>query len=109
MTCPLGSGRAVGIFEPGQDRNRAMAFPCLSHCSFQLGRDGRVHALAHYRSQYLLQRAYGNYLGLGRLLDYVATSAGLSTGELTVVAGHIQLEAGVTDVRRLVARYETSN
>jgi thymidylate synthase len=97
------NGKAVAIFEPGHDRNNAMAFPCLSHCSFQLGRDRRVHALAHYRSQYLLQRGYGNYLGLGRLLDYVATAAGLETGELTVVAGYVQLEAGITAVRRLVA------
>ncbi|WP_329546456.1 hypothetical protein OG548_21035 [Streptomyces sp. NBC_01356] len=102
-------GKAVAIFEPGEDRNRAMAFPCLSHCSFQLGRDGRVHALAHYRSQYLLQRAYGNYLGLGRLLDYVATSAGLQTGELTVVAGYVQLEAAVTAVRRLAAQPRTES
>jgi hypothetical protein len=73
------NGKAVAIFEPGHDRNNAMAFPCLSHCG------------------------YGNYLGLGRLLDYVATAAGLETGELTVVAGYVQLEAGITAVRRLVA------
>jgi thymidylate synthase len=99
---------SLGVFAPGPDRNRAMAFPCLSHCSFQLDRDRRVHALAHYRSQYLLQRAYGNYLGLGRLLDYVATSAGLITGELTVVAGHIRLENGIKSVRHLVAQSTSS-
>ena len=66
-----------------------------------------MHALAQYRSQYLVHRAYGNYLGLGRLLDYVATAAGLRTGELTVVAGYIQMESPFTAVRRLVSSQET--
>jgi hypothetical protein len=37
---------ATAIYMPGSD-NSSMGFPCLSHCSFQLDRDGRVHLLAH--------------------------------------------------------------
>lgn len=76
---------------PGQD-SRVRAFPCLSHCSFQLDRAGTLHAMAHYRSHLMVQRAYGNYLGLGRLLDYIAGQAGLRTGELTVTAGYAALD-----------------
>ena len=76
---------------PGQD-NRVRGFPCLSHCSFQLDRSGTLHAMAHYRSHLMTERAYGNYLGLGRLLGYVAGQAGLRTGQLTVTAGYAVLD-----------------
>lgn len=93
---------AAVIYMPGTDNN-AMAFPCLSHCSFQIDRDGQVHLLAHYRSQYMVQRAYGNYVGLGRLLAYVAEQSGLRTGHLTVVAGLAQIEPPILGLREIVA------
>jgi thymidylate synthase len=60
-------------------------------CSFQLDHN-HLHLVAHYRSQYLVQRGYGNYLGLGRLLGYVAEATGLLAGELMVVAGYIAVD-----------------
>ncbi len=100
---PAASAGAV-IFAPGRDRLPVGGFPCLSHCSFQLDRNARVHALAHYRSQYLVERAYGNYLGLGRLLAYVCAQTGLGLGTLTVVAGYAQVDAGRTKIRPILAR-----
>ena len=94
----------VPVYVPGKDNN-AMAFPCLSHCSFQLDTDGHVHLLASYRSQYLVKRGYGNYLGLGRLLAHVAGQTGLQVGHLTVVAGLAHLEPPVMPVRAMVARF----
>ena len=82
---------ALPVRAPGQD-NSLLGFPCLSHCSFQLDRSGTLHAMAHYRSQLMVERAYGNYLGLGRLLSYIAAQAGLDTGELTVTAGYARLD-----------------
>jgi hypothetical protein len=79
---------------PGEDV-AAMAFPCLTYCSFQL--DGSLlHAVAHYRSQYLVQRAYGNYLGLGRLLRYVSEQTELEMGELMVIGAYVQIDPGVS-------------
>lgn len=86
---------------PGIDTG-AMATPCLSHLSFQLDRDGSVHALATYRSHYMVERAYGNYLGLGRLLGHVSRQSGLRPGKLTVVAGYAQIECGITLLRPLL-------
>lgn len=77
---------ALAVHDPGRDTS-AMAFPCLSLLSFQLERGQILHAVAHYRSQYLLQRGYGNYLGLAGLIRYVAAAAELRPGRLTVVAG----------------------
>jgi hypothetical protein len=83
---------ALPVRAPGPDTGILMGFPCLSHCSFQLDRSGTLHAMAHYRSHYMVEKAYGNYLGLGQLLNYVATQAGLMTGELTVTAGYARLD-----------------
>lgn len=76
---------ALPIFEPGAD-TAAMAFPCLSLLSFQHDRT-HLHAVAHYRSQYLTQRGYGNYLGITELINYVAEHTALTAGALTIVAG----------------------
>lgn len=91
-------GGVVQVYAAGRD-NSIMGFPCLSFCSFQLD-DGRLHLVAQYRSQRLVQRGYGNYLGLARLQGYVAEQAGLTPGGLMVVASRI--EADITK-RRLQA------
>ncbi|MER7514586.1 thymidylate synthase [Streptomyces lavendulae] len=83
--------------------NLYRGFPCLSHCSFQLDRDGRVHGAALYRSHYMFERAYGNYLGLGRLLAYIANQAGLAPGTLTVIAGHAHLDGPIAALRPLLS------
>lgn len=81
---------AVPIFEPNAD-TVAMAFPCLSLLSFQHDRT-HLHAVAHYRSQYLAQRGYGNYLGITELISYVAGRTGLAPGTLTIVAGQARAD-----------------
>lgn len=83
---------------------RGRGGPCLSHVAFQ--RDGdSVHAVAHYRSQYLVERAYGNYLGLGRLLQYVSEQADLKPGQLTIVAGYAQIERAIDAVDDMVRAF----
>jgi hypothetical protein len=99
---PAAATCSVAVQQPGTDTG-AMATPCLSHLSFQLDRAGAVHALATYRSHYMTERAYGNYLGLGRLLGYVSAEGGLRPGTLTVVAGYAQIEPGtITRIRPLL-------
>lgn len=76
-----------------------------SHLSFSLLHGG-VSLLAVYRSQDFISRAYENYLGLGRVLQFVAHESGFPAGELTCVSasaaaeinrggsfGHEQVEA----------------
>lgn len=94
----------LSVYVPNTD-NSPMGFPCLSYCAFQLDTMGHVHLLATYRSQYLVERGYGNYLGLGRLLAHVAHQTGLQLGHLTVVAGLAQLESPITRVRLMLERF----
>lgn len=87
-----GAARAEApIRVPALD-TQLLDFPCLSHCSFQLeSATGKVHLAAYYRSHYMFDRAYGNYLALGHLNAWVATQAGLEAGSLTVMAGCARL------------------
>lgn len=81
---------AAPVLVPGKDRS-TQGFPCLSHLSFSL-LDGVVHLLAVYRSHDFISRAYGNYLGLGRVLQFVAQESGVSAGELTCVSASATAE-----------------
>lgn len=93
------------VFVPGQDTG-AMGFPCLSFLSFQLDH-GQLHAVAHYRSQYLIERGYGNYLGLCQLVRYVADETALTPGSLMVVTGKARVDAipvfRITALRQLAS------
>jgi thymidylate synthase len=81
----------LATFHPGRDTN-PRAFPCLSHISITL-LEGRLDGTAVYRNQYFLARAYGNYLGLGEVLRFLANESGFALGELLCVSSHAYLEA----------------
>ena len=83
---------AVPIVVGGKDR-KTRGFPCLSHMSFSL-QGGTVHLSAMYRSHDFVSRAYGNYVGLGRVLRFVGKQAGLPIGELTCVSASATAELG---------------
>lgn len=82
---PTADAMAVSVQEPGRD-NHPRGFPCLSFLSFQHDKT-HLHAVAHYRYQYLMGRGLGNYLGIARVIRYIAGHTGLQPGSLTVIAG----------------------
>jgi hypothetical protein len=89
---------------PSKDRN-IYGFPCLSHISLTLERPC-LHLTALYRNQTFVERAYGNYLGLVRLLRFVCAEVGCTPGEVQCTATHASAqlsEHGKTRVTRLAA------
>lgn len=80
--------------------NLIRGFPCMSFVHFQT--DGHnLHAYAHYRYEYLIEKGYGNYLGLARLQRYIADQVALNAGVLTISTGRAQVDATSTQVRTL--------
>lgn len=79
---------------PGKDR-RLMGFPCLSHISVTVSR-GIIHLTALYRNQHFIRRAYGNYVGLARIAQFLASECGGTVGEIMCVASHADAEVGGT-------------
>lgn len=64
---------------------RVRSFPCLTHIDLTL-HWGRLHATAVYRHQYLIDKAYGNLLGLSWLMQFLCQQTGYELGELVVHA-----------------------
>ncbi len=92
----------IQIRLPGTDTS-IMGFPCLSHISLVLDK-GRLSMTALYRNQHFIRKAYGNYLGLSRLLRFICQEGGCEPGELVCIASHADAEfrLGKRDILRLV-------
>lgn len=72
---------------------RSRGFPCLVHIDLTVF-DGCLSMAAVYRHQYLVTKAYGNLLGLSRLLGFLAQQSGYAVGELVVHATMADTEQG---------------
>jgi hypothetical protein len=77
----------------GPNDRRRMGGPCLAHVSLT-SVDGHLHLTALYRRHYYLARAYGNFLGLARLLNFLAHESGRQVGQMLVVGTHAEIEPG---------------
>jgi len=78
----------IGIFNPAEDLTNSAqrGFPCLQHVTFApVGDELSVNAF--YATQYIFERAYGNYLGICRLGQFVAHEMHLKLGRVTCYAG----------------------
>jgi len=72
---------------------RERGFPCLVHVDLTLYKR-RISMAATYRHQYLVTKAYGNLLGLSRLLGFLAQQTGFEVGELMINATFADAEHG---------------
>lgn len=93
---------AAGVQVYASDDRRARGFPCLVHIDLSV-HDGRLHMLAVYRTWHLVTKAYGNMLGLSRLLAFLSEQTGYPVGELAVVAGTADCERGHREIDRIIA------
>lgn len=91
----------VSIYRPYNDRWIKMGSPCLSHLSFKLDHE-KLHLTAIYRNQFYIERAYGNFIGLGRLMEFVAKESQISVGQLTCISTHAELDSSKKAVESLV-------
>jgi len=78
----------------GPDDRRRMGGPCLAHVSLT-SVDGHLHLTALYRRHYYFARAYGNFLGLARLLNFLAHESGRQVGQVLIVGTHAEIEPGL--------------
>jgi thymidylate synthase len=93
----------INIYNERKDTS-PMSFPCLAHLSVHQ-HEGHLHLQAIYRNEYLVGRAYGNYLGLAELQAYMAAASGLKIGELLVTIGHAELDGHLRTIDEMLARH----
>jgi hypothetical protein len=87
----LTDGIPAGLQVYAANDRRTRGFPCLVHIDLTVF-EGRLSMAATYRHQYLITKAYGNLLGLSRLLGFLAQQSGYEVGELVVNATLADLE-----------------
>lgn len=86
----------AAVFDPVRDQvPRRYTFPCLQHISFVRDNDHETLSLnAFYALQSFFVKAYGNWLGLLRLGEFVASQTGLRFERLNCFAGIQQMRSG---------------
>jgi len=85
----------ASIFDPARDHSEAaqQGFPCLQHLTFVPDFRRSVLTLnAFYASHQILDKAYGNFLGLARLGCFVASQVDLQFERVTCFAGIEKLD-----------------
>lgn len=92
----------VGVFNPGLDHSGAaqLGFPCLQHVTFAPIAGG-LCVNAFYATQYMLERAYGNYIGICRLGHFVAHELGLRLTRMTCFTGVAKCEVRKSQLKQL--------
>lgn len=84
----------AALFDPARDhvREAQLPFPCLQHVSFVPDRVDGLTLNAFYATQQLLNKAYGNYLGLCRLGQFMASQMGLELARVNCFVGVEKME-----------------
>jgi len=87
------SALQAAIFDPALDHKNSpqLGFPCLHQVAFTPNGEGGLAVTAFYATQYLFDRAYGNYLGLCRLGRFMACQMRLNLVRMTCIASVAQL------------------
>lgn len=93
---PRRSALQLACFDPAKDdTGSALAgFPCLQQISLTYHESGTLELNAFYPTQYIFDRAYGNYLGLCQLGHFLADQLGLKFTAFTCFVAHPELGNG---------------
>jgi len=102
------SALQLAIFDPTRDHTnqRQRGFPCLHQIAISPEKDDSLALTAFYGTQYLLTRAYGNYLGLARLGVFLAQQLDLRLSRVTCVASVGAIGAPKAVVLSLISQLE---
>ena len=98
----------VGVFDPRKDHSAAYrsGFPCLQHLSFVPDKAGNLSVNAFYASQFMVERGYGNYLGICRLGRFVAHELGTPLTRVTCHIGMAMLDGTKRSIAGVLAAVE---
>ena len=96
----------AGLFDPHRDHTHqpVRGFPCLQQVSFAPCGDGGLSITGYYATQYVTERAYGNYLGLCRLGRFMAHEMGLKFDQMVFIATPVKLERPKYSVKGLAEK-----
>ncbi len=88
---------------PRIDGLRKRGSPCLQYIEVLWRPNGILDLVAVYRNHDFLNKALGNFLGLGRLLQFIAAESGKTPGRLVCHSVHAYSQ-NIGKLRELLAR-----
>lgn len=101
------SALQAAVFDPARDHSnqRRRGFPCLHQVAFTPLEGGKLAVTGFYATQDLVEKAYGNYIGLYNLGRFMAHEMRLELSQVNCVASVARLGDRVnkTGLRRLEA------
>lgn len=95
------SSRAGLVFHLSSplDSPRPLGAPCWQFGELIWHPDGRVDMVVVYRNHDYFSKALGNFVGLGRLLNFICTEADKTPGSLTCHAVHAYFDPSASFMR----------
>ena len=83
------SALQIACFDPAKDHTGqpVRGFPCLQQVGIATDDEGRFSINAFYPTQFVFDRAYGNYLGLCQLGDFISHETALTFSHLNCFVG----------------------
>ena len=109
------SSMQASCFDPPKDHNGASmsGFPCLQQVSFAYDDNGGLTVNAYYPTQFVFDRAYGNYIGLAHLGHFMAHELKLELVQLNCFIGCAELghsnKKGLRDLVNVVQNAISNN
>jgi hypothetical protein len=93
---PRQSALQLACFDPAKDHTGAAlaGFPCLQQISLTYAEEGTIEINGYYPTQYIFDRAYGNYLGLCQLGHVIANELGVRLTGLRCFTARPELGSG---------------
>jgi len=82
------------VYDPTRDARKVSNRQCLSFLSFKLTGEKQLNLTVMYRNHTYISRGLGNFIGLGRLLAFVADQSGAQLGSLTCISTHAEIDSG---------------
>jgi hypothetical protein len=107
----------LSLFDPSRDvDNSPYGGQCLSFMSFKVipGAEKTLTLTAMYRNHFYIEKLLGNLVGLGRLMDFVASESRLKVGALTIISTHAEIDhpkrngkaASRADIAAMIAKFD---
>lgn len=99
------SAYQIAIWDPLRDltNTRMRGFPCMQHLVFLCVRN-RLVVIGFFATQYLFERAYGNFLGLCNLGKFMSHELGIPLCEVKCYVGVELLNIPKTNLSKILRR-----
>lgn len=97
------TGLVFHLSSPAVDAPRTRGGPCWHYGELLWNADGTIDLVAVYRNHDFYNKVLGNFVGLGRLLQFICDQSGMQPGKLICHSVHAYHDGSVRSLRAMAA------